>query len=591
MSENNQVVEKEAEELSQDVVSSPVAEAPAVAAAEAPSEAPSEAPKTALLDRNMLKRKKKRRRRIITLIVVLVVLAGAATGLYMLFREQPVEYMPITEFVYRGSISSTVTGSGVTSPQNSATITLSASGTVQEVFAYEGDFVNEGDPLYIIDSTEAKEAVLEAQKTVDNYVKQINKINESYTDLTVTAPFKGILMDVADISVGDNVGSGTTLAKLVDNTKMKLELYYSYVYESDIYVGQTAQISIPLAMNELVGQVTEINYVQRISPEGSKLFQVTLTVDNPDTLTEGMGASATLKTSSGEEIYPYDGGELKYNRQIDVVTKASGEAQSVNLLNYGAVSSGTVLLRLGAESNEDQIASIENQLKTARETLERAQKNLDNFEAVAPMSGTVLTSSLIVGETAESGKVAITIADTTMMVVNIQIDEMNVSYVKPGMFCDITQWGMEGTNMFFGTVESVSLEGKYENGISYFPAVVKVDNPDGMLMSGMYVDYSLVASQSDDCLVAPLQAIKYTEFGTCVFVRAETMPENAIDPELVAGLEIPEGFYAVPVTTGISDTYYAEIIDGLEEGAEVFTQLQQSDGMNGGMGGGMIMVG
>ena len=38
--------------------------------------------------------------------------------------------------------------------------------------------------------------------------------------------------------------------------------------------------------------------------------------------------------------------------------------------------------------------------------------------------------------------------------------------------------------------------------------------------------------------------------------------------------EIPEGFWAVPVEIGISDNSNVEIKSGVEEGTEVFTQIQ-----------------
>jgi multidrug efflux pump subunit AcrA (membrane-fusion protein) len=97
------------------------------------------------------------------------------------------------------------------------------------------------------------------------------------------------------------------------------------------------------------------------------------------------------------------------------------------------------------------------------------------------------------------------------------------------------------------------MEGIYENGVSYFPAVITVDNPDGTMMSGSYVTYRLVASQSDDCLLLPIQCVKYVDMGgqtgTVVFLKAPSRPENAVDLESV---EVPDGFYAVPVTVGIS---------------------------------------
>ena len=56
----------------------------------------------------------------------------------------------------------------------------------------------------------------------------------------------------------------------------------------------------------------------------------------------------------------------------------------------------------------------------------------------------------------------------------------------------------------------------------------------------MYLDYSFVASQSDDCMMVPMQSVKNipSEDGTStdyvVFIRADERPENAVD------LEIPE---------------------------------------------------
>ena len=38
--------------------------------------------------------------------------------------------------------------------------------------------------------------------------------------------------------------------------------------------------------------------------------------------------------------------------------------------------------------------------------------------------------------------------------------------------------------------------------------------------------------------------------------------------------EIPNGFWAVPVEIGISDNTNVEIKSGVEEGTEVFTQIQ-----------------
>jgi multidrug efflux pump subunit AcrA (membrane-fusion protein) len=546
----------------------------------------------AVMEPQLKKRKKKKKavRIIVTILIVLIVLAGIAFGLYKLFYEKEEDKQILTDIVQRGSISSTVTGSGVTKAMDSASITLSSGGTVLEVFVQEGDMVFAGDPLYTIDNTEALTAVDEARKVVENYEKQLQAIYDSAGNLTITADYSGTLIDTADIDIGDAVGAGQKIATLVDDSKMKLVLYFNYAYKDVISKGQAATVSIPSTMSQLSGTVSEINYVRKITPEGALLFQVVITMDNPGTLTADMGATAVLTSSSNETIYPYESGKLAYNRTTDILTKTPGKAAVVNLLGYSTVKSGDLLLKLDAEDNADEIAAIENQLKDAREKLVKAQENLNNFNAVSPLDGTVLFCGLTPGMQVQTGTLAINIADTTVMTVDAQIDQINITYVKPGMMCQITQWGRNGQEFFTGVVESVSLEGKFENGYSYYPAVIKVDNMTGTMMSGMYVDYSLVASQSDNTLLVPVQAVKYTDGGTCLFIQTETKPENALDPEAL-GFEVPEGFYAVPVTVGLSDNSFAEIIEGAEEGTVVFTQYMTDNGSSWNGGGGPIMIG
>jgi multidrug efflux pump subunit AcrA (membrane-fusion protein) len=516
-------------------------------------------------------RRKKTIRRIIIIILILLVIGAIAFGIMKLFKEEEVQQEILTDFVRTGSIQSMVTGSGVTQPKESKTITLSAGGTVLDVYVTEGQWVEEGEPLYVIDSSEAEEAVKNAETSVTDYQKQINNLTKSLEDLTVTAPFSGKLIDVADIEKGDDIGMGMKIATVVDDSQMKLKLYFSYAYKDAIYVGQSAAVTVPSAMSQLSGRVSEISYVDYVSPEGGSFFEVVILADNPGALSSGTAASAQITAGDGSVMYPYDSAKLEYSKTSELTAKISGEVLAANLKDYKRVSSGELLLKISEDDSESTLATLRTNLRKAEETLESAKERLDAFHATAPISGKVISCSLTPGETVNSGTAVISIADTTEMTVEAQIDEMNISYVKPGMMCSITQYGMDGDNFYTGTVESVSLEGKFANGVSYFPAIIKVDNPGGNMMSGMYVDYSLVASQSDNCLIVPVQAVKYTVSGTVVFVRAEAAPAETLDAEAL-GIEIPEGFVPVAVTTGLSDDSGVEITSGLEDGMEVFVQ-------------------
>ena len=74
-------------------------------------------------------------------------------------------------------------------------------------------------------------------------------------------------------------------------------------------------------------------------------------------------------------------------------------------------------------------------------------------------------------------------------------------------------------------------------------------------------------------MLAPLSALKSTEEGTCLFVKADRKPDNAI--ELEDGV-VPDGFYAVPVEIGSTNSRYARIISGVEQDVEVFIRYQNA---------------
>ena len=458
------------------------------------------------------------------LIVAAIAIALVVLVWYFVFREDGSKGEVMTDFVTRGSIQSMVEGSGTTKAKDSATVTP-GSGTILELFVQEGDQVTAGQQLYRMDDTTARDAVTEAQKSVDNCNKELQAVYDKIAELSITAPHAGNLREVADLKVGDTVNEGDTIATLVNDTKLRLSLYYSYAYEGDIKVGQTAQISIPAIMAPVTGKVEQINKVRFVSPEGATHFEVVLVLDNPGTLAEGMDASAGLTAADGTPIYPYQNGKLEYYESTKITAKATGPVERVSLLNYGDVKAGQLLVQLGAKDTDEEIASKENALKAAQEKLEEATKELEKYNAVAPIDGTVLQCSLTEGQEVSSGQ-GITIADTSQMIIEIQVDERNARYIKAGMMVDINQYGTP----YVGIVESVSMTASGENGVASIPAVVTVDNYDGSMIPGTYAEYSFVASESEDCLTVPVQAVKYVSFANV------QLPET-LDADPSAGMD------------------------------------------------------
>ena len=514
---------------------------------------------------------------------VVVALAAGGFLLYRFLTKQDSASSEIqTQPVQYGTIQSKVTGSGNAKAKESAAITLTAGGTVQEVFVSPGDTVTAGQPLYTIFSQEAQDQVTQAQTQVDNLNKEMSALLEDANNLTVRAPFAGKLINVKEFQPDQEVAKETAVATLVNDKKLKLSLYFSYAYENQIHTGQSVQVSIPTVMGTYTGTVEKINKVRFISPEGAVHFEAVLVFDNPGTLTAGMDASATLTASDGSAIYPYENGKTEYYETREIVTKAAGPVVSQgNLMDYADVSAGEALLTLGSSTINENIMSKQKEIDEAQKKLADAQKGLADFNAVSPIDGSVTSCTLTPGAEVKSGDTVVTISNTTNMVVDITVDDRNIAFVQPGLTVELSDWN---GNTFIGTVTAINMgAAESQNGMTNYPVTLTVDNQDGSLLAGMYLDYSFVASQSDDCMMVPMQSVKNIpgEGGSTdsvVFIRADKRPENAVD------LEIPEpepgqppmypspedGFYPVKVETGLNDDYNVEIKSGLNGDEEVF---------------------
>ena len=521
----------------------------------------------------------KKRKRLIWLLVLVVIAGGLVWGMSKLLAPNTGDSQVLTDEVQIGSITSVVEGSGTTKAKQSESITITTAGTVMDVYVNEGDVVEAGTPLFSIDSPAAQDLVNKARTEVEVRQKELNDLYDAANNLTVKAEFAGKLMGIEnEYEVGQEIGSGVTIAQLVDDHVMRLEQYYSYAYAGDIYVGQKVMVSIPSVMETREGRIAEVNMVSRISSEGSKLFQAVIELDNPGVLTKDMLASAVV-TANGQEIYPYEQGKLDYNRTVDVKTEVQGTIEWVDIMNFLDVSAGQSLMKISGDDNQTAVFNAEEALRTAKEDLADAEKNLANLNAVAPISGTVIGLAISPGQEIAEKTAVINISDTSVIEVTAKVDERNIAYVKQGMYVDIDQWGTQ----FSGVVDKVNLSPEMNNGVATYTATILVDNPEGTMYTGSSVTYSLVASQSDNCMVLPIQCVKYVpdaetgETLSVVFLQTNTRPDNAVDVD-GSTVGVPaEGYYAVPVKTGISDKNNVEILSGVEVGDVVFTQMLQSN--------------
>lgn len=552
---------------------------------------------------NKRKRKLPKKFKVGLTLVILALLIGGSVWLVKKAqttgKDQQITQQ--TTIATRGALETFVEGNGRTAAKSKYDLGKELKGIVTEVKVASGDAVHKGDVLFIVDPKDTRKdldtAISElddAQRAVDEASSSLQKAQKNVSQLTITAPFAGkVIPNVDDkgvsktYKVGQSVNAGDVIGTMVDDTTMRLPLYFNYSYLNQIKVGATASVSIPSSMSTVTGKVTEIEKSQRVSDDGVMLFRAIITLSNPGTLKKDMLATASITTSQGT-LMPAEAGKLTYTREEEITAKSAGTIKSINNLDYYRYSAGAVLCNLKSDDTVTAVGTAQRTLETAQKTVQNKQtrvaelqKLITNSTVVSPIDGIVLNMSATAGDKLEGNSAPCTVADLSSLVVKADISELDIGKVKVGMEVRLTL-DSEAATAYTGKVATVSLQsssnssgggnsgsGGGQGSTLSFPAVIHLNSIEN-LRPEQSISYKIVIASKADCITVPSSAIVYSDSGAAVYMKpAEGQtPENVLpSPE---GSNVPKGFVLVPVKTGLFDDTNTEIISGIDEGTEVY---------------------
>ena len=521
------------------------------------------------------KRKKLTKKKIIALSCTGVFLVGATVGLIALFSEE--ELPAVTGTITYGALDQEISGTGTTTPADSVTYSLpSNDAEVTGWYVEAGDEVKEGDLLFKQDDSAVDDEIADLEYQILEYEIEIDEARENLSEaqdglagLTVTAPFSGRVTGLT-VEVGDDVSPGMTLAYIVDTGAMVITQYFSYIYESQIYEGMAATVSVPDSALSLSGTVTDVDYVSYTTSTGLECFAVTVRVDSPPaSLEDEAAAEAWLTADDGTSIYPAEGGStLEYANKRTLTSEASGTVSAVYVSDYQNVSSGATLLTIDSDSYETQIESLENQIETYENLIEElnediadAEESRENYKRYSEISGRVISADY---QQLRDGTVtgSVSVYDLTNMTITVNFDELDVELLSEGMSVDIYRETSDGYEEYEGEITYISLEATNSNGVATFAGEITIYS-NGELSAGVNVSYYVDTGGTSEGLLAPVSAVKSYDEGYYLIVQADSRPDDAIEVDD----EYPSGYYAVPVDVGASNDEYAVITSGnVEEG-------------------------
>jgi len=140
----------------------------------------------------------------------------------------------------------------------------------------------------------AEKAMIDARYSMDNALISLAK-------LEVRAPFKGIIVDIPHFTAGEWVPAGSSVASLMDYSRLYAELTLPCKEMSRIQQNQNVAVSnYSQEKQNLAGKVTQIS--PALDPT-SRMFKIKIEASNPDLLLKpGMFVRADIVVKEKTEV-------------------------------------------------------------------------------------------------------------------------------------------------------------------------------------------------------------------------------------------------------------------------------------------------
>ena len=452
-------------------------------------------------------------------------------------------------------ITNVYSESGVLNAANSYTVKATVKGDVLTADFEVGDVVEKGAVLYTIDSSDVVSGVEKAELNLGQAQRSYDDaVDAQYirTDIAGTvASFK--------VRVGDVVNAGQEVATIRDDTTLLLELEFPAADAANFAVGQSAEVLLDSTFEAITGSVQSVSGADTLSSGNLLVRTVTIAVRNTGNLTASQAATATINGVSA-----LSSARFSYQREQSVTAQNSGTVSALCVKEGAQVNADTALIQLSGNNLTKQVLNASDNLRSAELSVEDTQKQVDDYTITAPISGTIISKDVKVGDTVGTSTATAdtmcVIYDMSYLEMTLNVDELDILNIKEGQKATITADAVSGQT-FEGVVTSISKAGTTTGGTTTYPVTIRIDEM-GDLLPGMNATAEITTASTENALSIPNAAVVR---GNYVLVTKDSPSAANADPSMTA----PEGYVYVKVTTGTSDDDYIAVTSGLQEGDTV----------------------
>jgi len=557
-------------------------------------------------------------RRKITTGIIVVVLIGGGYFAYQKFTAGPVETRYVMSAVGRGTIVATVSSSGQVSVLNQVDIKPKVSGDLLSLNVVNGQKVNAGALLALINASDALKSVRDAEANLASAQLSLEKLQQPADQLTILQAENALLeaneskqnamddlqkvyddgfntvssvfLDLPTIMAGLNeVLFGNTLnpnQQNIDFYANAVKLYDDKVsrYRSDAYDKyQVARAAYDKNFSDYksIGRYAETDAIESLINESydttKSIAESVKSANNliqfyEDKLTERNQQHNTIADTHLSALSGYTG---KTNSQLvnllSAKTKIQSDKDTIVSATRTIAEKTESLAKLKAGADLLDLQSQQLTIRQRQNALTDAREKLVDYTIRAPFTGIIAAVNVKKGD-AVSGSTAIATLITERRIAEISLNEVDVAKIKLAQKATLTFDAVSNLSLT-GEVAQIDTIGNITQGVVTYNVQIGFDAQDDRIKPGMSVSAAIITDIRSDVLLVPNAAVKTQGNQQYVQVFASPTAVGGQTPSTTSGSVTS----ATPperqtVITGLSNDTQTEIVSGLEEGDQVVTQ-------------------
>ena len=516
------------------------------------------------------------------LFLLALILIGSLYFIYLKFKNNQNYEGYILTKVEKGIIQKSISGTGYVTSTNVFDIKPSISGKILNIYIKEGDYVNKGQLLFILDDSDIKKQIRDLELEIENSKLSLAKAQDDYQKILrgddLRKNYESLLKTLNDIFVDypndlEKIRK-VYLEKELDKTEFNIEYYLYYFPEIKLDLSKIEK-DLDYLKKEFVLMSNKLQIAKFNTPNiDNDLIKnsYNLVLKTQDFIKLGLDIIRRLKENIGLTQASHTKQDIIDKHYIDLYSLYSKYNAYLETLSslVNLVNNYQDTLR----QKEYDIKSLEILIKQKENKLQDLYDDLKDYNIYAPINGIIQNVKVKAGDVVSSNTTLAQLVSNEK-IIEVSLNEIDAAEVRLGQLAIITFDALPNIKLK-GRVFYISPVGEVNQGVVNYLVKVSMEN-NPQVKIGMTANVEIITKVKKNILTIPNSAIK--SINNKYYVEIPDEKEN-ITKITKRPIKLIYPTKKVFIKTGLSDGNQTEILEGLKEGDIIIVKKIENSSNN-----------